>query len=52
MSSFLSFLTLMLVLPGMAAAAAWVSVAVSVWLESRRASEYAGSSRRPARGRI
>ncbi|WP_157224356.1 hypothetical protein [Nocardia paucivorans] len=35
-SSMLSFLTLMLMLPGMAAVAAYVTVAVSVWLEKRR----------------
>ncbi|MGW5381370.1 hypothetical protein [Nocardia sp. NPDC003963] len=48
MSSFLSFLILMLVLPGMATAAAWISVAVSIWLENRRAAEYAGNSARTA----
>ncbi|MBF6301112.1 hypothetical protein IU459_26725 [Nocardia amamiensis] len=35
MSSFISFLTLMLILPGLATAAAYVTVAVSVWLEGR-----------------
>ncbi|MEU2031365.1 hypothetical protein [Nocardia amamiensis] len=37
MSSFISFLTLMLILPGLATAAAYVTVAVSVWLEGRHA---------------
>lgn len=32
----LSFLMLMLMLPGMAAVAAYVTVVVSVWLEERR----------------
>ncbi|MFI2283495.1 hypothetical protein [Nocardia beijingensis] len=36
MSSMLSFLMLMLMLPGMATVAAYVTVAVSVWLEERR----------------
>lgn len=36
MSSMLSFLMLMLMLPGMATVAAYATVAVSVWLEERR----------------
>ncbi|MET9027200.1 hypothetical protein ABZW96_16535 [Nocardia sp. NPDC004168] len=36
MSSMLSFLMLMLMLPGMATVAAYVTVAISVWLEERR----------------
>jgi hypothetical protein len=35
-SSMLSFLMLMLMLPGMATVAAYATVAVSVWLEERR----------------
>lgn len=38
----LSFLMLMLMLPGMAAVAAYVTVAVSVWLEGRRAADDSG----------
>lgn len=38
----LSFLTLMLMLPGMAALAAYVTVAISVWLEKRREAEASG----------
>lgn len=46
MSSFLSFLSLMLVLPGLAAAAAYVAVAVSLWLESRPNSGQSGGTSR------
>ena len=45
-SSFLSVLSLMLVLPGLAAAAAYVAVAVSLWLESRPNSGQSGGTSR------
>lgn len=51
MSSFLSFLSLMLVLPGLAAAAAYVAVAVSMWLESRQDAGDPGPAPRRAPGR-
>ncbi|MGQ4599321.1 hypothetical protein [Nocardia sp. R6R-6] len=35
-SSFISFLTLMLILPGLATVAAYATVGVSVWREGRR----------------
>lgn len=35
----LSFLTLMLVLPGLAAGAAYVAVAISLWLEGRETAD-------------
>ncbi|MEV0104961.1 hypothetical protein AB0H42_01290 [Nocardia sp. NPDC050799] len=52
MSSFLSFLSLMLVLPGLAAAAAYVAVAVSLWLEKRHASGDPGPTSHRAPGRV
>ncbi|MET8796407.1 hypothetical protein ABZV91_08110 [Nocardia sp. NPDC004568] len=52
MSSFLSFLSLMLVLPGLAAAAAYVAVAVSMWLESRQGDDDPAAAPRRAPGGI
>ncbi|MEU2177538.1 MULTISPECIES: hypothetical protein [Nocardia] len=46
--SMLSFLMLMLMLPGMATVAAYATVAVSVWLEDRRD---AGDSAMPVEAR-
>ena len=51
MSSFLSFLSLMLVLPGLAAAAAYVAVAVSMWLEKRNDAGDPGPAPHRATGR-
>ncbi|MFI9535920.1 hypothetical protein ACIG56_22040 [Nocardia fusca] len=51
MSSFLSFLSLMLVLPGLAAAAAYGAVAVSMWLEKRQGAGDPGPAPHRATGR-
>lgn len=40
----LSFLTLMLVLPGLAAGAAYVAVAISLWLEGRETADASGTA--------
>ncbi len=48
----LSFLTLMLVLPGLAAAAAYVAVAISLWLEGRETAEGADASGATPPGRV
>ncbi|MEU4839810.1 hypothetical protein [Nocardia testacea] len=52
MSSFLSFLSLMLILPGLAAAAAYVAVAVSMWLESRQEAGDPATAPQRAPGRV